>query len=135
ILNQLNRMKDCFCQKGFCKSPEKFDMHENYRLPFCSAFLRPTDKLQDPHKLITSGYHVPICNLRKIKEEGDLEYKIDIDSIRKYSLKAQPFEELFNDEMVGSRWLTIDDLQSLYRETKVLEPDQRIILYAQNAIA
>ncbi|OQP65864.1 hypothetical protein A3860_14820 [Niastella vici] len=134
ILTQLIKMKGCFCEKDFCKSPEDFDNNESYRMPFCSAFLRPTDKLQDPQKLITSGYHVPICNLKKIGE-GEFEYKIDIDSIRKFSLKAQTFEELFNEEMVGSRWLRIDELQSFYMESKVIEPNQRIILYAQNAVA
>jgi hypothetical protein len=135
ILSQLSKMQGCFCQKNFCKPPDEFDLSQHYRLPFCTAFLRPTDKLQDPRNLITTGYHVPICNLKKMRMDGEYEYKINIDSIRKYSLKAQSFEELFNEEMVGSRWLTIDELQSLYIETKVIEPNQRIILYAQNAIA
>ena len=63
ILKQLGNMKECFCLNKFCKSPDEDNLPSNYRLPYCTSFLRPTDLLQNPQKLITTGYHVPICCL------------------------------------------------------------------------
>jgi len=134
ILKQIIKMESCFCQKDFCQGNENVNPFDKYRFPFCAAFLRPTDKLQNPNKLITSGHHVPICCLEQLRKTGDLDYKIDMHTIKPYAVNAQSFEELFNSEKIGSRWLDINDLESLYRNTKVLEPNQRIVVHAQNAI-
>jgi len=41
------------------------------------------------------------------------------------------FEELFNANMLGSKWLTYEELEKLYREHKILEADEHIIIHAQ----
>ena len=104
---------------------------DKYRLSYCMAFIKPTDKLQDPKKLTTSGYHLPICKLDKLKKKAVKEYMITETSIKNQSLKTVTFEELFDSEMIGSRWLDINELEAFYKQNKVLEANERIILYAQ----
>lgn len=98
------------------------------------AFLKPTDKLQDPKKLITSGYHLPICKVDKLKKKATKEYILSEMSIKNQSLKTSTFEELFDTEMIGSRWMDIAELESFYKQNKVLEPNERIILYARGTL-
>lgn len=52
-------------------------------------------------------------------------------SIKNQSLKTVTFEELFDTEMIGSRWLDINELEIFYKQNKVLEPKEKISLYAQ----
>lgn len=134
--NQLKKMSSFFCDKDFCKDCKGGNnlSKEKYRLSFCMAFLKPTDKLQDPKKLITSGYHLPICKVDKLKKKATKEYILSEMSIKNQSLKTSTFEELFDTEMIGSRWMDIAELESFYKQNKVLEPNERIILYAQGTL-
>jgi hypothetical protein len=134
LLDQLDKMKNCFCDEKYCLNEQGESYSKlQFRLPYCTAFLRPTDKLQDPDKLTTTGYHVPICKIESMRKSGELYTKIELDDIKAISLKNQSFEEFFNANMVGSRWLKIEELAHLYQKSKLLEPSDKIILYAQNA--
>ncbi|GCC51316.1 hypothetical protein SanaruYs_15390 [Chryseotalea sanaruensis] len=132
IGQQINNMKRCFCSKKYCvdHNGNKMDPRK-YRLSYCMAFLKPTDKLQDPQKPITSGYHLPICKIDTLKEPVNKDYKLTVTGIKKQSIKASTFEELFDSEMLGSRWLKKSELEKFYRKNKVLDPSERIIVYAQ----
>ena len=133
--DQLKKMAKCFCGDNYCKDSSGNNISTaQYRLPYCCAFLKPTDKLQNPNKLTTTGYHLPICKVDSVKQKALREYMISLGSISQTAIKAQTFEELFNAEILGSRWLDKQELEELYRKTKVLEPSERIILYAQNVI-
>jgi len=133
--NQIQRMNQFFCEKKYCLNHRgERSSNEYFRLPFCCAFLRPTDELQDPNKLITSGFHLPICQIDRLKQLAYKDYKLERESIKSASLSAESFEKLFNDEMVGSRWLEIDELESLYKNSKILEPQQNILIHVQNAV-
>ncbi|HEX7902631.1 MAG TPA: hypothetical protein VF487_02050 [Chitinophagaceae bacterium] len=132
---QLKRMEKCFCCSNLCSDGKNVKVTSlDYRFPYCCAFLRPTDKLQNPNKLITSGYHLPICKVNDVKTKGYKDYTIQLNNIKKSAIKTQTFEELFDAELLGSRWLEKKELEDLYRRTKVLEPSQRIILHAQNVV-
>jgi len=131
--NQLSKLKSIFCDTGLCTPFERSARLEAYRLPFCVAFLRPTDKLQQPDShLKSSGLHVPICVVQGAwKDTGRGGKKIESKDIRSESLSHKVFEEVFNTNMLGSRWLTYDEVEELYRKHKILQPNERIVLHAQ----
>jgi hypothetical protein len=127
------KLKTTFCDSGLCKSWEGSARTEAYRLPFCTVFLRPTDKLQDPDsRLFSTGLHVPICvALRTLKDTNRGNKKIDSKTIRSESVTHKIFEEMFNSNMLGSRWLNYDEIEGLYRTHGILEPSERIVVHAQ----
>ena len=77
LVPQLEKMTNLLCKNKLCHSSAGNKASNKYRLPYCSAFLRPTDKVQNSDsKLISSGYHLPICNaLKLIESEGKIEKK------------------------------------------------------------
>ncbi len=135
LKEQLDKLAKISCETGLCKPYENSARLEAYRMPYCVSFLRPTDKLQDPDsRLISSGLHTPICAIAKAWEptnyEGDGE-KIEKKRIRSESLSHRVFEEMFNTNMIGSRWLTYDEIEQLYRDHKILQHNEKIVLHAQ----
>ncbi|HKC69870.1 MAG TPA: hypothetical protein VKG26_16660 [Bacteroidia bacterium] len=130
---QCKKMKKCFCDIDLCLDEYGNNIaKDKYRFPYCTAFLKPTDKLQSPSNLYTTGYHIPICQIDGIKRDGYTASIIDIEGAKKVAIKARAFEELFNDDMVGSRWIKVKDLEDFYKDSKILEAKQKIILYGQN---
>src|SRR2546421_13039628 len=57
--------------------------------------------------------------------------KIDSKTFRSESATHHVFEDLFNANMLGSRWLTYEELEELYQNHKILEADERITIHAQ----
>ncbi len=128
LREQMHKMKSCLCDNGFCKSYEGKKFPNEYRLPYCSGFIRPTDKLQDANsKLMSTGFHVPLCRAIEIAEEHN---KIDKNLIKGQSFNSGIFEELFNTNMIGSRWLDIEELDSFYFNNSIFSNTNRIKLYA-----
>lgn len=130
---QLNRFREAFCGSALCEPFEKSQRKDAYRLPYCSAFLRPTDRLQDPDcRLVSSGYHVPICVVERLwKDTSRGGQKLVSKNFRSEAVTHRVFEELFNTNMLGSKWLTYRELEELYRLHNILEPDEHIVIHAQ----
>lgn len=131
MLSQLQKMKCFLCDKGICHSEPSL---EEYRFPCCSAFLRPTDKLQSPNqKLISTGEHLPVCFIDKCTSTTDGGAKVlEYNNIRKTSLSHEIFEQLFNQGKVGSKPLAPSELADLYKDTSILTKKDSVILYAQD---
>lgn len=131
IEKQLGKLKEVFCDKNRCV--EDSNHKHIYRLPYCAAFLRPTNKLQSENAtLLSSGYYVPVCVVRNAQQAtpkgtGVLYSK----EIRSSVVTHKIFEEMFNSNMIGSRWLTYKQLEDLYHTSQILEPDESIIIHAQ----
>lgn len=125
--NQLLKMKNHICDSDFCTGSG--NKHDEYRFPYCSAFLRPTSKLQHgDSKLITSGYHVPLCQaLAILNVDGKLTKK----SIKEKSIKGSIFEELFNNNIAGSRWISIEELEKFYDDKGIVSNINTIRIHAQ----
>lgn len=127
---QLNRIKAFTCGNKICQQP---DGENSFRFPCCSGFLRPTDKLQNAEqKFISTGEHLPICKIDDCKTYGKrggalLEY----DNIKEVSLSNELFEHLFNRGKVGSRELSTDELEKLYKDAQVIDSSDTVIVYAQ----
>ncbi len=130
---QLKRLQKAFCQRQFCKPSLHSKRANAYRLPFCAAFLRPTDKLQSPDStFVSTGYHIPVCVVERSWKDRERGGKvIESKNIRSEAVTHRVFEELFNANMLGSGWITYDDLERLYHETKVLDAKERIVIHVQ----
>ena len=130
MTKQIENMRDFLCNKKICTSKEN---KNSYRFPCCSAFLRPTDKLQRAdQKFISKGEHIPICKIDECTSEGPrggklLEYK----NMRNIALSNEAFEFLFNKGKIGSDWMTQDELHALYSESIVDAASERVVIYAQ----
>lgn len=131
LLPQMQKLKANLCDKKYCNKHDSTESIE-YRFPYCCAFLRPTDKLQHKEsKMISSGLHIPICNALKYASTSS---KITKQEIRHTSLSHHFFERLFSQNLIGSRWLDIDEVEAFYKEKKILEPDEKLKLYAREII-
>lgn len=126
---QLERMKAFLCDRDVCKNNSNTD----YRFPCCSAFLRPTDKLQKPdQKFISTGEHIPICRINECKTIGInggelLEYK----KMKDISLSNDMFEFLFNKGKIGSGYIDYEKLKILYSDFLDSSSIDRVVIYAQ----
>ena len=126
---QLRRLRGFICDNSICSR----EMNQNsYRFPFCSAFLRPTDKLQNvDQKFLSTGEHIPICKIDtctiKGKRGGDV---ITYDSIRDASLSSDIFEYLFNKGKIGSAPMTYAEIDELYFKHQILLSNESVIIHA-----
>jgi len=118
------------CSGGFCHgSHGKNYSTKQFRFPYCSAFLRPTsNKASVNSKLISSGYHLRVCDVLAKKQT---ENKLTKDSIKQTSLTQNTFEELFTIGKVGSRWIDIEDLDNFYKNINLPFHSDTIRIHAQ----
>lgn len=129
LIPQLEKLQKTLCENNYCKHPEKIDL--NYRLPYCCGFLRPTDKLQyKTSKMVSSGLHIPICDVLERKNEIGL-FKNDL---KNYCISHKIFEEMFNLNLLGSRWLNISEVEAFYKEKNIIEPYDTVKLHAKEII-
>jgi hypothetical protein len=133
IESQLKRATQCFCGAGYCDTPAS-EKHP-FRFPYCIPFLRPTDRIYDTDYLMTSGWHIPLCEIDQRVEISTKGSKIlRLGKIKGVALTTLEFERMFQQEMIGSRWLTIKEAEAFYKQKKVIDPDENIIIYSQRSI-
>lgn len=133
IEKQLDRLENTFCKRGTCLVASDLNNH-NYRLPYCTAFLRPTDEVQpDAPRIMSKGFYVPVCVIKSIRANKDTPNPNAIPSkrLRDHAVTHKIFEELFNADMLGSKWITYNELEAMYQSTGFLEPHESITVHAQ----
>lgn len=136
ILSQINRAEEFFCKGGLCKQPRAAHdggVSYGYRFPHCAAFFRPTDRTQSPGTpRSTKGWHIPICHLKdSYRNSPDGNVIIEADAIASSSLNAYVFNPLYNNNMLGSRWLKASSLEKIYKKAGILIGSKRPLLHAQ----
>ena len=132
INDQIEKLDKNLCKSGYCHNESGKKYSENYRLPYCSAFLRPTNFLTKPDStLISSGIHLPICMVNKIKQNDN---KISSKNVIGKNIGHKVFEELFIDNIIGSNWITFDQLERFYNEKGITSETARIRVHAQEVI-
>jgi hypothetical protein len=130
LCGQIDRMTSFFCDHHLCVPSE----HDNtFRFPFCSAFLRPTDKLQTANqRLASTGEHIPVCRISELTGRGKRGGEVlTYDEICHLSLSHGVFEELFSTGKLGSRTLNYSQLQELYQRL-TLQGADRVFIHAQD---
>lgn len=127
---QLDRLRAFTCKTDLCVSNDTY----HFRFPFCAAFLRPTDRLQNPDQtLISSGEHLPICQIDRCSRESARAAKmIHYEDIRNVSLSQDVFEHLFSNGKIGSRTLSFVELEKLYEQFEISADSDRILIHAQD---
>lgn len=129
---QLLKMKATLCDNGFCGKTATDDNAKEYRFPYCAGFLRPTDKLQhDDSKMISSGLHLPVCHALEIARTST---KIEKSRLKDTCLSHKHFEELFNLNMLGSRWIGFEELELFYKRSLIIQNQETIKIFAREFI-
>jgi hypothetical protein len=130
---QMLKLKTHLCDNNFCAQPKHLNGQLDYRFPYCCAYIRPTDKLQNSDsKMISHGIHIPLCSAIQIKSANG--NKIEKSQIRHSTLTHEVFENLFNHSFIGSRWIGVSEIEEFYRDRQILEPNQTLKLYAKEII-
>jgi hypothetical protein len=131
---QLDKLNHAVCDAGYCVCEQgALRSDRPYRLPCCAAFLRLTDRLQRPDaRLVSAGYHVPICVVRDTRERTRNDEKmLTRQGIHGRYLTTAVFEEMFNNGMAGSRWMSFGEVEKFYRKHHILDANERLVVYAQ----
>lgn len=128
---QLGRLHTFLCKEGIC---QRDDTADNYRFPYCAAFLRPTDRLQSPDQsFISTGEHFPICKIDAYTAEGhNRAPRLRYEDIRPVSLSGEIFEVLFNRGRIGSRMIGYEELAQLYEKYSIDAQEDNVVIYAQD---
>ncbi len=129
IAEQFTKLDKNLCKAGFCSNYKGEEESSGYRLPFCSAFLRPTSYIATADsKLVSTAIHVPICQVLKIKEN---EKSLTRKNSKGKAISFTIFDELFIENMLGSRWLNFKELEEFYESKDVFSHVDRIRIHAQ----
>lgn len=129
IADQFEKLNKNLCQSGFCSNYKGEDEAFGYRLPFCCAFLRPTSYISSADsKLVSTGIHVPICQVLKIKEH---EKSLTSKNAKGKAISFNIFDEMFIENMLGSRWLNFKELEDFYESKDIFSHSDRIRVHAQ----
>jgi hypothetical protein len=133
LLSQMEKMRQVFCEAGFCEHPSTPGGDERYRLPHCCAFLRPTDRNQTSNAWkVTHAWQVPVCvALEKFELTSKGNKVLRSKTISCNSTTQDTFQELYNRSMLGSRWLKSTKLQQLYEQLGIFDNLNRVIVHAQ----
>jgi hypothetical protein len=133
LRRQMEKMRKMFCGEDLCKHPTTPGGDERYRLPHCSAFLRPTDRLQTRDAWqVTHAWHVPICvALEDLEPTNDGHEVLRSKQISCKSTTQDTFQELFNRSMLGSRWISPVKLAELYAKISIFDDLDRVVVHAQ----
>jgi hypothetical protein len=132
ILDQLQKMETHLCKSGYCHSVLKTIHSDQFRFPYCSGFLRPTDsKITGDSKNKTSGQHLPVCQALKISSKSK---KLTKNHIKETSVSQRIFEEAFNSNLLGSNWINIDELEKFYDEKGIPSHLYTIRIHAQQVL-
>lgn len=132
MLKQINKMSGHLCQSGFCKGDVSSNNDDYFRFPYCSGFLRPTSNMQNSNsKMITTGDHIPVC---KINNLAATYGKVTKENIVGTTVGHKIFEDTFINNTLGSRWITIDDLEEFYTSRGIFSELDNIKLRVQEVI-
>jgi hypothetical protein len=127
---QLAKLKSVVCDGGLCSIDSA---NTPYRFPHCAAFLRPTDRLQNPdQKLISSGEHLPICHIEECAKTNRFNTPVlAFEGIRRTSLSGTAFEYMFTYNKVGSRPVSYEELKQLYQRLSIIAEPDNLLVHAQ----
>jgi len=129
IKDQLMKLQSNVCKSGFCSDLNGNKFPSNYRLPYCSAFFRPTNKIQSvDSSLHSTGNHIPVCEVLKILQSDP---KLTRKNMKGNYLTSDHFTDLFISNILGSRWIQMSTLENYYEQKGISSLTQNIRIHAQ----
>ena len=75
--------------------------------------------------------HLPLCEVRRLQEA---ENKVTKSNIIERAISSKNFEDLFNENMLGSRWISINYLEKFYKDKGLDSLTDSIRIHAQEVI-
>jgi hypothetical protein len=131
VKKQLEKLRSFGCAAGLCQ--DEPGAKPPYRLPFCTCFLRPTDRVQYPNSdLVSSSLHIPLCVVDNCWEDNARGGRsLRREAVNGQSISHELFEKLFNARMLGSREITWAELERLYRTIQIFDQDETVVIHAQ----
>jgi hypothetical protein len=133
MMKQIDKLSNLFCNT-ICNCSND----NEYRFPTCSAFLRPTDKIQKANqRLLSTGEHIPICKIDSLWEEGRVyrgepsKPKLTYNGIKKVSVSGKVFEQLFKEGKIGSKEFDAYEIEDFYKNNNIFNLRERVIIHAQ----
>lgn len=129
LQEQVKKMNSHLCKGNYCAGNHGKNHSKKFRFPYCSGFIRPTDNKFSPNsKMISSGFHLPICEaIKQISLNKNLPYR----DLKDKSLTHKIFEETFMSNKLGSRWMPISELNSFYKKLGLDFVNDTIRVHAQ----
>jgi hypothetical protein len=125
---QLEKIGNNLCLANYCNG-YKDETDRPYRMPYCSGFLRPTDKVLDSSsKLKSTGIHVPICAVNALRKTAT---KLTKANSSDRAVSHHIFEDMFNSNLLGSRWIPMDELDVVYKRKGLDSLTENIRVHAQ----
>jgi hypothetical protein len=131
---QIDAMLTYYCDGDKCSTPQTYVPEKLYRMPHCCAFLRVTDSIQTKEGwYLTDGQHLRVCDVKKLMEETDKGNQVlRMSAISESSISQESFQELFRNDMIGSRWMSTAELNDWYKTAKIFEATDRIIAHVKD---
>ena len=88
--------------------------------------------MQSDSALKSNTYHIPFCRIEQARQRMDSVYQpLKLEDVRSGSVSGPTFEELFNHDMLGSRWLTYEELRRLHDKHRILDASEHFIIHTQ----
>jgi hypothetical protein len=81
--------------------------------------------------LVSNGLHIPICNVKQIQID---DKKVSRKNTKGKGVTYKIFEELFVNDLIGSRWMTYKELEDFYQKCDVPAMTNTIRVHAQEVI-
>ena len=129
LKRQLERLDKCFCQELPCKDDKEQTAEYEFRLPACTAFLRPTYRLQNKQASVMSrGYYMPICLVNSLWKNNK---EISEQSLDGQIIRQAVFDELFDVNLLGSRWISTKRLDEIYKTQGVLKSSETSVIHVK----
>lgn len=133
LLEQLNAMTCYYCNSGKCSIPEGYHSEKPYRMPHCCAFLRITDNIQTKDGwYLTDGSHIRACDVKRLMKPTTRGHQIlYAKDIGENSISQEAFQEFFKNDMIGSRWISTQELNEWYEDAKIFQATDRIVTHVR----
>jgi hypothetical protein len=129
LKRQLIRLDKCFCQELPCKDNNEEKNKFSFRFPTCTAFLRPTYRLQSSNSRIMSrGFYLPICLVNSLWENNQ---EISEQIVGGQVIRQAVFDELFNANLIGSKWIDTKRLDEIYKNQGILRSSETAVVHVR----
>ena len=82
--------------------------------------------------MMSSGLHIPLCVLEAYSKTKATGMKtVSKATVEDKALSQNTFEELFNTRMVGSNEITFDQLEKMYKDLRIFDYEESVLVHAQ----
>lgn len=78
--------------------------------------------------MMSIGVYAPVCQVQILWND---DRPISLKSLEGEAVTYRVFEELFNWNLLGSRWFSYGELEKIYRDQKILDAGESVAMHLQ----